>query len=75
MLLNLDKELSSKDLYVPVAVREFLNTFGRRRVHELLHELIHEGLSMKCVHYVHHIGGNRPSLHFIWKVGERDSEG
>ena len=27
------------------------------------------------MHYVHHIGGNKRSLHFIWKVGENASEG
>ena len=75
MLLNLDKELSSKDAYVPVPVREFLNAFERRRVYDVLQELFHGGLSMKGVHYVHHVGGNQPSLHFIWKVGEKDSEG
>ena len=75
MLSDLDKEVSDKDFYVPVAVREFLPTFNRRRVHELINELIRGGLRVKSVHYVHHIGGNKPSLHFIWKVGENDLEG
>lgn len=75
MLSDLDRELSNKDLYAPVAVREFLPSLDRRRVHELIDDLIHEGLKVKCVHYVHHIGGNKRSLHFIWKVGENASEG
>ena len=75
MLSDLDRELSNKDLYAPVAVREFLPSLDRRRVHELIDDLTHEGLKVKCVHYVHHIGGNKRSLHFIWKVGENASEG
>jgi hypothetical protein len=73
MLSDLDKEVSDKD--VPVAVCEFLPTFDRCRVHELINELICGGQRVKSVHYVHHIGGNKPSLHFIWKVGENDLEG
>ena len=65
----------SKDPYVPVAVREFLPTFEKRRVHDLVGDLIHGGLKERCVHYTHHLGGNKPSLHFIWKVRESDSEG
>ena len=74
MLTDLDKELRSKDLYVPVAVREFLPTHERRRVHDLIEELIHEGLTVKCVHKVVEVGGNKPSLHFVWRLGENDDD-
>ena len=75
MLSNLNSELKIREFYVPVPVREFLPSFDRRRVHELIDRLMREGLAMKCVHYVHHIGGNKQSLHFIWKVEENLSEG
>lgn len=75
MLSNLNSELNTKEFYVPVPVREFLPSFDRRRVHEVIDRLMREGLAMECVHYVHHIGGNKQSLHFIWKVEENLSEG
>lgn len=75
MLTELNKELLNKDWYVPLAVREFLPIIERRRVHELIQELIREGLKEKCVHYVHNFGGNKASLHFIWKVKDTDLEG
>lgn len=58
-----------------MAVREFLPTHDRRRVHDIIEELIHEGLKEKCVHKVVHVGGNKPSLHFIWKVEQNEDEG
>ena len=75
MLSNLNSELKIREFYLPVPVREFLPSFDRRRVHELIDRLMREGLAMKCVHYVYHIGGNSQSLHFIWKVEENLSEG
>ena len=43
MLSDLDRELSNKDLYAPVAVRELVPSLDRCRVHELIDDLIHEG--------------------------------
>ncbi|CAB4016007.1 Hypothetical predicted protein [Paramuricea clavata] len=73
-LLDLDKELSKAEQFVPVCVREFLPTCNRRRVHYLVEEICDNGLSQKCVHYVHHVGGNKPSLHFIWTLCKIESE-
>lgn len=42
-------------------------------MHDIIQELS-QGLSQKCLHYVHHVGGNKPSLHFIWRL-ENVSEG
>ena len=70
-LSDLDREISEAEQFVPVSVREFLPTCDRRRVHDLVEELRDNGLSQKCVHYVHHVGGNKPSLHFIWAVGDQ----
>ena len=74
-LSQLDRELSQADPFVPLSLREFLPTCDRRRVHDLVEELCGNGLSQKYVHYVHHIGGNKQSLHFIWRAVEELPEG
>jgi hypothetical protein len=71
-LSDLDKELSKAEQFVPVCVRKFLPTCNRHRVHYLVEELCDNGLSQKCVHYVHHVGGNKPCLHFIWAIEDRE---
>ena len=71
-LSDIDRELSRAEEFVPICVRKFLPTCNRRRVHYLLEELCNNGLSRKCVHYVHHVGGNKLSLHFIWPVGDQE---
>lgn len=71
-LSDLDRELSKAEQFVPIRVREFLPTCNRRRVHYLIEELRDKGLSQKCVHYIHHVSGNRQSLHFIWAVANQE---
>ena len=42
----------------------------------MIEELKRNGLkSSKCVHYSFHTGGSKPTLHFLWKVNECQSEG
>lgn len=74
-LSELDRRLKDSEPYVPISVREYIPCSDRRRVYDLVELLCEDGLSHKCVHYVHHVGGNKPSLHFIWKIEEGTSEG
>ena len=48
----------------------------RRRSYKLIEVelLLNTGLSQKCVHYVIHMGGNKPSLHFLWRLEENMTE-
>ncbi|KAJ8043646.1 hypothetical protein HOLleu_10835 [Holothuria leucospilota] len=42
----------------------------------MIEELKRSGLKIaeKCYHYVHHVGGNHASLHFVWKGRDGEDE-
>ena len=71
-LSKLDKHLEDVQMYNPISVREFLPTHCDR-VYDVIEELKRNGLKCNCVHYTHHVGGNRQSLHFISKIDEAES--
>ena len=73
-LSKLNKHLEDVRMYNPISVREFLPTYcDTRRVYDVIEELKRNGLKCNCVHYAHHVCGNRQSLHFIWKTDEAES--
>ena len=76
MLVSLDDKLKQSDDYKPIQVRQFLKPgLDRKRIYDIIELLRTDGLSVKCVLYTHHIGGNKPSYHFIWKLLPDESSG
>lgn len=75
-LRTLDAKLQGVDPFVPINVREFLEgPFDRKQIYDIIHTGLHlGGLSMKAVHYTYIPGGQKPALHFVWKVTENSEE-
>ena len=75
-LAELDKKLSNSEFYTPVSVREFLPpAHSRQQMYNTIQVLKDCGLSTRAVHYANHVGGPKPSLHFVWKIKDGDSDG
>ena len=66
--------LLQKDVYDPISIREHLETSDRRRVYDIIEVLLQHGLNKKCVHYIHNLGGNKQTLHFLWEIPQESPE-
>jgi hypothetical protein len=76
MLMSLDNQMKQSDNYQPIQVRQFLKPgLDRKRIYDIIELLRTNGLSVKCVLYTHHTGGNKPSYHFIRKLQPNESSG
>ncbi|XP_064646150.1 uncharacterized protein LOC135499336 [Lineus longissimus] len=76
-LIELERQVKQAEPYTPVSIREYLPMCDRRRVFEMIELLRECGLRLaeKCFHYVHHEGGTKSSLHFVWKGLDGDGVG
>lgn len=76
-LIEVERQVEQAEPYAPVSIREYLPVCGRRRVFEMVEELKHRGMkiAVNCFHYVHHVGGNQTSLHFVWKGRDGEDDG
>jgi hypothetical protein len=76
MLVSLDNQMKQSGNYQHIQVRQFLKPdLDRKRIYDIIELLRTDGLSVKCVLYTHHTGGNKPSYHFIWKLLPNESSG
>lgn len=73
-LTKLNAALLQKDVYDPISIREHLETSDRRRVYDIIEVLLQHGLNKKCVHYIHNLGGNKQTLHFLWEIPQESPE-
>ena len=72
----LDEKLKSISMFASINVREYLHAqLDRKQIYDLVHNGLHlGGLSVKAVHYSHIPGGQKPALHFVWRVSENSEE-
>jgi len=75
-LVKADIQLEKMEFYQPISVRENLQAgMDRKRFFYILDgHLLKKGLCSKSVHYSHHLGGPKPSMHFVWKIPSFYSE-
>ena len=75
-LVQADIRLEASECYTPISLRETLRPgIDRKRLYQILDGYVmKKGFTSKTVHYVHHIGGPKASMHFLWKIPSFETE-
>ena len=75
-LVQADLSLEVSDYYQAISLRENLRPgIDRKRLYQIVDGyVLKKGFTTKSVHYVHHIGGPKASMHFLWKIPSNETE-
>ena len=74
-LQKLDCILGNENDFIPISIKQHLETSDRKKIFYLLDTLKEHGISSRCVFYSIDQPGNLPNLAFLWKIPQNISEG
>ena len=71
-LIKIKNKIEAAPLYEPIFINEEIcsSMIDRRRVYDLIQEIRQDGLGVPCVLYVHHVGGQRSNMNFVWTIDD-----
>ena len=75
-LVQADMKLQVSEFYYPIVISEHLRPgIDRKKLYYILDGFIlKKGFTQKAVHYVYHVGGPKPPMHFAWKIPNDETE-